>query len=112
MTLLLPDRGEVGRGVDRGPATSRNPRSATGMRNTGYPRVSPNVPQQAGYRDPDAVQGGTWEAFERILEKRGYFKNGLRKIEAARAIAPNIDPARNRSRSFAAFRNALIEATA
>ena len=82
------------------------------MRNTGYPRVSPNVAQQAGYRDPDAVRGGTWEAFERILEKRGYFKNGLRKIEAARAIAPNIDPARNRSRSFAAFRDALAEATA
>ena len=77
-----------------------------------YPGVPRNTPNQARYRDPDAVQGGTWEAFERILEKRGYFKNGLRKIEAARAIAPNIDPARNRSRSFTAFRDALAEATA
>ena len=77
-----------------------------------YPRVSPNVPQQARYRDPDAIQGGIWEAFERILKKRGHFRDGLRKIEAARAIAPNIDPARNRSRSFAAFHDALIEATA
>ena len=79
-----------------------------------YPRVSPNVAQQDGYRDPDAVRGGTWEAFERILNgrKRGYFRSGLRKTEAARAIAPNIDPARNRSRSFAAFRDALAEAAA
>ena len=77
-----------------------------------YPRVSPNVPQQAGYRNPDAVQGGTWEAFERILKKGGHFRNGLRKTEAARAIAPYIDPARNRSRSFTAFRDALAEATA
>ena len=99
--------------MDRGPATPRNPRSSTNTRNAGYPRVSPNVPQQAGYRDPDAIQGGTWEAFERILKKRGYFRNGrLRKTEAARAIASNIDPARNRSRSFAAFRDALAEATA
>ena len=77
-----------------------------------YPGVPRNTPNQARYRDPDAVRGGTWEAFERILKKRGHFRDGLRKIEAARAIAPNIDPARNRSRSFAAFRDALIEATA
>ena len=77
-----------------------------------YPHVAPNVPQQARYRDPDAIQGGTWEAFERILKRRGYFQTGLRKIEAARTIAPHIDPARNRSRSFTVFRDALIEATA
>ncbi len=77
-----------------------------------YPRVSANVPNQARYRDPDAIQGGTSEAFERILKKPGRFQNGLRKTEAARDIAPNIDPARNRSRSFRAFRDALTEATA
>ncbi len=77
-----------------------------------YPRVSPHVPKQRRYRDPDAIRGGTWEAFERILKKHGHFRNGLRKIEAARAIAPYIDPARNRSRSFAALRDALAEATA
>ena len=75
-----------------------------------YPRVRSNIPNQAGYRNPDAVRGGTWEAFERILKKRGYFQNGLRKTEAARAIAPNIEPVRNRSRSFTVFLDALPKA--
>ncbi len=74
-----------------------------------YPRVSRTIPNQAKYRNSDAIQGGTWEAFERILKKGGYFKTGLRKIEAARAIAPYIDPGRNRSRSFAQFRDALLD---
>ena len=77
-----------------------------------YPRVSPNVPNQARYRDPDAIQGGTWEAFEQITQRAGYFKEGLRNIEAARAISKYIDPVRNRSISFAKFRDAIIEATA
>ena len=76
-----------------------------------FPGVSPTVPNQARYRNPDAIRDGTWEAFERILKRHGYFRTGLRKIEAARIIAPKIDPARNRSPSFAAFRNALVEAT-
>jgi hypothetical protein len=33
-----------------------------------YPRVSDGIPRQARYRDPDAIRGGTWEAFERVLE--------------------------------------------
>jgi len=74
-----------------------------------YPRVSENVPRRASYRDPDAIVGGTWEAFERVLRRSGYFKGGLRKIEAARSIAPHIDPARNSSRSFQVFRDALLE---
>lgn len=75
-----------------------------------YPRASKNIPKKAGYRDPDAIQGGTWEAFERILKRGGYFKTGLRKVEAARAIAKYIDPGRSRSCSFAKFRDAIIEA--
>ena len=75
-----------------------------------YPRVPENIPRRQGYRDPDAIQGGTWEAFERILKRHGYFRTGLRKSEAARAIAPHIDPNRNRSRSFAVFRDAVEEA--
>ena len=74
-----------------------------------YPRVAPTVPSRASYRDPDAIKGGTWEAFERILNKGGYFRNGLRKVEAARAIAPHIDPERSHSRSFARFRDVLID---
>ena len=77
-----------------------------------FPGVSSTVPNQARYRRPDAIRGGTWEAFERILQRHGYFRIGLRKIEAARSIAPRIDPKRNSSPSFAAFRDALAEATA
>ena len=69
-----------------------------------YPRVRPNIPRQARYRDPDAIQGGTWEAFERLLKRHGYFTTGLRKVEAARAVATHIDPARNSSRSFEKLR--------
>lgn len=76
-----------------------------------YPRTSPDVPRKARYRDPDAIVGGTWEAFERIMQRHGYFEGGLRKVEAARAIAKCIDPARNRSASFARFRDAIVEAT-
>lgn len=68
-----------------------------------YPRVSDRIPAKASYRDPDSIAGGTWEAFERILQRAGYFAGGLRKIEAARAIASQMDPARNRSRSFQVF---------
>ena len=74
-----------------------------------YPRVSENVPRRARYRDPDAIAGGTWEAFERVLRQSGYFGGGLRKVEAARTIAPHIDPARNTSRSFQVLRDALVE---
>lgn len=74
-----------------------------------YPRVNAHIPQQAKYGSPDAIKGGTWEAFERILQTAGYFKTGLRKIEAARTIAAHMDPARNVSPSFLVFRNSLME---
>ena len=72
-----------------------------------YPRVSPRIPNRSGYRDPDGV-AGTWEAFERILKRYGYFSNGLRKTEAARAIAEHIDPFENRSGSFSVFYRTLM----
>ena len=76
---------------------------------TAYPRVSQNVPRRARFRNPDAIAGGTWEAFERTLQRHGYFKEGLRKIEAARSIAQYLDPASNTSRSFQVLRDALLE---
>jgi len=76
---------------------------------TAYPRVPATIPDKAAYRDPDAVRGGTWEAFERLLQRAGYFKGGLRKIEAARTIAPHLDPARNTSHSFGVLRDLLQE---
>jgi len=74
-----------------------------------YPRVAAATPAQARYRNPDAIAGGTWEAFERVLQKAGYFGGGLRKVEAARAVATHLEPGRNTSPSFRAFRDALIE---
>ena len=75
-----------------------------------YPMVSPTIPNQARYRAPDAIRGGTWEAFERILQRHGYYKTGLPKVEAAKTVAGHIDPARNRSGSFRVFRDSLVEA--
>jgi hypothetical protein len=72
-----------------------------------YPRVSEAVPRRRPYRDPDAISGGTWEAFERVLKEGRYYEAGLPKIEAARAIAEHMDPDRNTSRSFAVFRDGL-----
>ena len=77
-----------------------------------YPRVSPSVPSRSGYRDPDDIRGGTWEAFERILKRHGYFTTGLRKIEAAQAIAADLAADQNHSRSFTQFRYAIAQAVA
>jgi broad specificity phosphatase PhoE len=77
-----------------------------------YLRVKTNVPGKQKYRDPDAIAGGTWEALERILQRAGYFPSGLRKIEAARAIALYMEPLKNRSRSFRTFRHALDDMVA
>lgn len=77
-----------------------------------YPRLPATVPNQQGYRDPDAIAGGTWEAFERILQRRGYFKGGLRKIEAARILGGIIEAQCNRSTSFCRLRDAVLEAIA
>lgn len=79
---------------------------------TVYPRVPPTIRQQRGYRDPDQIAGGTWEAFERVLQLHGYFKHGLRKIEAARVLDAQVDVGRNDSASFGYFHRALMEAIA
>ena len=77
-----------------------------------YPSASPSTPRQANYRNPDAIKGGTWEAFERVLKRHGYFKQGLAKVEAATRVGQHIDPKRNKSRSFAVFYNAIVESFA
>ncbi len=76
---------------------------------TAFPRVNMNIPAKQRFRDPDAIAGGTWEALERIFQRAGYFRTGLRKIEAARTIARHLEPSRNRSKSFQTFRDALGE---
>ncbi len=76
-----------------------------------FDRVSGDTPRRAPYRKSDEISGGTAEAFERILKGRGYFPEGLRKIEAVRSIGAYMDPGRNTSPSFIVFRDAVIEAT-
>jgi hypothetical protein len=76
-----------------------------------YPRLPLTVPQKKGFRDSDAILGGTWEAFERILQKSGYFETGLRKMEAARVLGGVIVSERSTSSSFVCLRDALVEAT-
>tara|TARA_R110001599_G_scaffold17142_26_gene68880 strand:+ start:14339 stop:14950 length:612 start_codon:yes stop_codon:yes gene_type:complete len=77
-----------------------------------YPRVSVSIPERQGFRDPDAIAGGTWESFERVLMRHGYYKAGLAKVEAARNIGRSIDPWRSRSKSFAMFCAAIRSAAA
>jgi len=74
-----------------------------------YPRVPRTVLNRAPFRNPDAIRGGTWEAFERILNRHNYFTTGLRKVEAARTMGAFIDPARQRSVSFCKFYDAIME---
>lgn len=77
-----------------------------------YPRVCPTIPGKEGFRNPDAIRGGTWEALERILQKPGYFNAGLGKITAAQEIGAEFAPSTCTSRSFRVFWNAVLEAMA
>jgi hypothetical protein len=77
---------------------------------TGYPRVSATIPNKERFRDPDGISGGTWEAMEQVLQRAGYYQSGLGKIELARTVAQYMDPARNKSRSFQVFHEAIMAA--
>jgi len=68
-----------------------------------YPRLPVSLPQRQAYRNADAIGGGTAEALERELQRVGYHKTGLAKIQAARDIAPHMNPPQNRSKSFQIF---------
>lgn len=68
-----------------------------------YPRVSPEVVGKAAYRNSDGIAGGTWEAFERELQRYGYFSGGLRKAEAAAEIGAVVQSDRSSSHSFRVF---------
>jgi hypothetical protein len=72
-----------------------------------YPRLPRTLTSDRLCRDPDALRGGTWEALERLFQRHGYFHGGLRKLEAAATIAPQMDPDRNTSGSFGVFRDGL-----
>jgi hypothetical protein len=72
-----------------------------------YPGVPDTLAEKSGFRDPDAIQGGTWEQLEKILQKAGHYSAGLAKITAARDISSYMDPERNRSKSFQVFRDTI-----
>jgi Domain of unknown function (DUF4276) len=72
-----------------------------------YPRLPTSLGEQAGFRDPDAIAGGTWEALARVLPKRGYQTSGMNKLRTATEVAPHMDVEANRSRSFQVFRDGL-----
>lgn len=75
-----------------------------------FERLPTNMIAKERFRAPDAIRGGTWEAFEQVLQRYGHFRGGLRKIEAARAVARHIDVNRNTSPSFRHFYAAVREA--
>ena len=69
----------------------------------------PGAEHQRQRRDPavhEAVLGHAHH-IERVLQRAGYFKTGLRKIEAARTVAAHMEPSRNTSPSFGALRASL-----
>lgn len=68
-----------------------------------FPKLSPYLAAQSKYRDPDAIRGGTFEALERLLRQKGYYREGVPKIQLARRVSRHMDPALNRSRSFVVF---------
>lgn len=72
-----------------------------------YPRVPATLAEKEKYRDPDAINGGTWEVLERVLQREGYYPGGLPKIEVARNISRHMEPGRNRSKSFNHFMTGL-----
>jgi hypothetical protein len=76
---------------------------------TAYPKVPKGIDRRRHYRNPDAIQGGTWQALERVLKSAGYYRGGLPKKEAALRISQYMDPTRNTSKSFQVFRDALQE---
>lgn len=76
---------------------------------TAFPRVPQTLANKARYRNPDAITGGTWESLERVLQRAGYYRSGMSKLDVARKISFHMNPTQNRSRSFQVFRDALSE---
>ncbi|MBD2269165.1 DUF4276 family protein [Anabaena sp. FACHB-1391] len=71
-----------------------------------YEKIPASLSQQAKFRNPDAIQGGTWEELDKILKKYGY-ETGLQKMDFAQKVSPHMDVENNQSRSFQVFRDGL-----
>ena len=70
---------------------------------TAYPRIPKTLQYKRKYRNPDAIQGGTYEALERLLIQQNYFRERIPKPTVAQNIAQHMEPDRNRSKSFQVF---------
>ena len=68
-----------------------------------YPRISKNLQSKARYRNPDAIQGGTYEALRDLLIQKKYFTGRIPKPMVAQNIAQHMEPSRNISKSFQVF---------
>ncbi len=68
-----------------------------------YPKIPKNLQSKARFRNPDAIRGGTYEALERLLIQKKYFKGRIPKPTVAQNIARHMEPSRNRSKSFQVF---------
>ena len=77
-----------------------------------YPKVPATLAEKRGFRDCDAIAGGTWEKLEQVLKNAGYYRAGMPKIEVARNVSFHMEPERNQSRSFRVFCQALRELVA
>ena len=75
----------------------------------GWPGIAPSLSSRSRFRDPDAITGGTHEAFLAVLQQAGHLKGVTRlpKIDTARRMASLVDPNRNRSCSFNQFLSGL-----
>ncbi|MEH2235218.1 DUF4276 family protein [Nostoc sp.] len=71
-----------------------------------YEKIPVSLSQQAKFRNPDTIKGGTWEQLDKILKKYGY-ETGLQKIDFAEKVSPHMDVENNLSRSFQIFRDGL-----
>lgn len=74
-----------------------------------FPRVPRSATKRSGLRDPDAIRGGTAEAFGRLLQRHGYHEAGLAKATAAGDVAIHMNINDNASRSFQVFRDGIRE---
>ena len=71
-----------------------------------YEKIPASLSQQAKFRNPDAIKGGTWEELDKILKRYGY-ETGLQKMDFAQKVSPHMDVENNQSRSFQVFRDGL-----
>ncbi|WP_410649429.1 DUF4276 family protein [Amycolatopsis sp. cmx-4-54] len=71
-----------------------------------YARVPKDLDRQARFRDPEGT-GKVSRTLEHLLQSKGYHRDRLAKVAAARDIAPHMDVENNRSQSFQVFRDGL-----